>query len=65
MYYYEGRESDRVAYEDEEVYGGVGVRDGAQEHFPQLWCKNGTYATHGQVIAFFPIWELSLFEPRL
>ncbi len=28
--------------------GGQPPRDGL-EHFPQLWCPNGTYSAHGQV----------------
>lgn len=33
---------------NEEFYGGGGsVRP--LEHFPQLWCPNGTYNAYGQV----------------
>ena len=39
---------------NEEFYGGGG--GGAAggrplEHFPQLWCPNGTYSAYGQVLA--------------
>ena len=38
---------------NEEFYGGGG--GGAAggrplEHFPQLWCPNGTYSAYGQVL---------------
>ena len=33
---------------NEEFYGGGGsIRP--LEHFPQLWCRNGTYSAYGQV----------------
>lgn len=33
----------------EDFYGGGGqVRKGGKEHFPQLWCANGTYSSYGQ-----------------
>lgn len=34
----------------EDFYGGGGqFRKGGKEHFPQLWCSNGTYSSYGQV----------------
>ena len=34
----------------EDFYGGGGqFRKGGKEHFPQLWCGNGTYSSYGQV----------------
>ena len=34
----------------EDFYGGGGqFRRGGKEHFPQLWCGNGTYSSYGQV----------------
>ena len=49
--YFEAKEDDVVAYEAEEFYAGGGQfsRTGGQEHFPQLWCRNGTYSLNGQV----------------
>lgn len=36
----------------EDFYGGGGqFRKGGKEHFPQLWCSNGTYSSYGQVTA--------------
>ena len=33
----------------EDFYGGGGqFRKGGKEHFPQLWCANGTYSSYGQ-----------------
>ncbi len=33
----------------EDFYGGGGqFRKGGKEHFPQLWCRNGTYSSYGQ-----------------
>lgn len=33
----------------EDFYGGGGqFRRGGKEHFPQLWCSNGTYSSYGQ-----------------
>ena len=35
---------------DEEFYAGGGqFRRHGLEHFPQLWCANGTYSVYGQV----------------
>lgn len=35
---------------DEEFYAGGGqFRRHGLEHFPQLWCENGTYSVYGQV----------------
>ncbi len=40
-----------MADEDEEFYAGVGqFANNTLEHFPQLWCENGTYSEHGQVV---------------
>ena len=33
---------------NEEFYGGGGS-ERPLEHFPQLWCPNGTYSAYGQV----------------
>lgn len=34
----------------EDFYGGGGqTLRGGKEHFPQLWCGNGTYSSYGQV----------------
>ena len=34
---------------DEEFYAGGGqFRRHGLEHFPQLWCENGTYSVYGQ-----------------
>ncbi|DBB10920.1 TPA: hypothetical protein ACH3X3_007381 [Trebouxia sp. C0006] len=39
----------------EDFYGGGGqFRKGGKEHFPQLWCSNGTYSSYGQVF-FTPL----------
>ena len=36
----------------EDFYGGGGqFRKGGKEHFPQLWCSNGTYSSYGQARA--------------
>lgn len=29
--------------------GGSPALAGGLEHFPQLWCPNGTYSAHGQL----------------
>ena len=35
---------------DEEFYAGGGqYRRHGLEHFPQLWCQNGSYSVYGQV----------------
>jgi hypothetical protein len=36
---------------DEEFYAGGGQYQGRHglEHFPQLWCQNGSYSIYGQV----------------
>jgi len=35
---------------DEEFYAGGGqYRRRGLEHFPQLWCQNGSYSVYGQV----------------
>ena len=35
---------------DEEFYAGGGqYRRHGLEHFPQLWCHNGSYSVYGQV----------------
>ena len=40
---------------DEEFYAGGGqFRRQESEHFPQLWCANGSYSVYGQVIDPFP-----------
>ncbi|KAK9901698.1 hypothetical protein WJX75_008976 [Coccomyxa subellipsoidea] len=40
---------------DEEFYAGGGqFRRHGLEHFPQLWCENGTYSVYGQVF-FTPL----------
>ena len=42
----------------EDFYGGGGqFRKGGKEHFPQLWCANGTYSSYGQagVVSLFCI----------
>lgn len=37
----------------EDFYGGGGqFRRGGKEHFPQLWCGNGTYSSYGQASCF-------------
>ena len=41
---------------DEEFYAGGGqYRRHGLEHFPQLWCQNGSYSVYGQVGASAPI----------
>ena len=38
---------------DEEFYAGGGqYRRHGLEHFPQLWCQNGSYSIYGQVTPF-------------
>lgn len=52
LFYFEAKETDVVGYEDEEFYAGGGQfksSKNGQEHFPQLWCGNGTYSLNGQV----------------
>ena len=35
---------------DEQFYAGGGqFKARGTEHFPQLWCQNGTYSVYGQV----------------
>lgn len=37
---------------DEEFYAGGGqFRRHGLEHFPQLWCQNGSYSVYGQVLS--------------
>lgn len=44
---------------DEEFYAGGGqYRRHGLEHFPQLWCQNGSYSVYGQVGAPAPIKRL-------
>ncbi len=46
---------------DEEFYAGGGqFRRHGLEHFPQLWCANGTYSVYGQVIKPDPLELLTL-----
>ena len=41
--------------QDEEFYAGGGqYRRHGLEHFPQLWCQNGSYSVYGQVRACVP-----------
>ena len=47
---------------DEEFYAGGGqYRRHGLEHFPQLWCQNGSYSIYGQVSLLF-YQAMSLFE---
>ena len=40
---------------DEEFYAGGGqYRRHGLEHFPQLWCQNGSYSVYGQVGLHYP-----------
>ena len=42
----------------EDFYGGGGqFRRGGKEHFPQLWCSNGTYSSYGQA-SFYALLEI-------
>lgn len=46
LQYFEAKEDEGLA--EEEFYGGGGqVRD-KLEHFPRLWCPEGTYSIVGQ-----------------
>ena len=64
--YFEAKEDDVVAYEAEEFYAGGGQfsRTGGQEHFPQLWCQNGTYSLNGQVQPSCAMTQLKRCQPR-
>jgi hypothetical protein len=47
LQFFEAREDQGL--EEEEFYGGGGQVKHGLEHFPRLWCPNGTYSVVGQV----------------
>lgn len=49
LQFFEAREDQGL--EEEEFYGGGGQVKHGLEHFPRLWCPNGTYSVVGQVRA--------------
>ena len=51
---------------DEEFYAGGGqYRRHGLEHFPQLWCQNGSYSVYGQVGRLCPHQEIGSFNVHL